>query len=98
MFTGLISHIGKIVSCGTTTGETMRLVVETDELAPSLYEGDSISVNGVCLTALDIADKTFAADLAAETVICTTLSAFKPGTEVNLELPMKSGAPLGGHI
>ena len=98
MFTGLISHIGRIISCETSTGGTKRLVVETLELARSLHEGDSISVNGVCLTALDLSDQTFAADLATETVARTKLSELKPGTVVNLELPMKAGAPLGGHI
>jgi len=73
-------------------------MVETLALAHSLHEGDSISVNGVCLTALEISDNSFSADLAAETVARTTLSELEPGMEVNLELPLKADAPLGGHI
>ena len=98
MFTGLISHLGRIRSHSSSKNGTIRLVVETNELARHINTGDSISVNGVCLTALDITEQSFAADLATETVACTTLAELTIGTAVNLELPMKAGSPLGGHI
>lgn len=63
-----------------------------------LREGDSIAVNGVCLTAIAPTASRFDADLAAETLRVTTLGELKPGAVVNLELPTRAGAPLGGHI
>ena len=82
----------------------MRLVIAAPTLTGRWRTGDSIAVNGVCLTALD-ADENgephpghFAADLATETVERTTLSRLELGTLVNLELPTPSGAPMGGHV
>jgi riboflavin synthase len=97
MFTGLIETTGTIVSIEERPGAT-RITVETPGLADRLKTGDSSAVSGVCLTALDIGSGVFHADLAAETVARTSLTALKPGTEVNLELPTPAGAPLGGHI
>lgn len=82
----------------------MRLIVAAPQLAGRWKVGDSIAVNGVCLTAVDMAAADephpgrFAADLAQETVLRTTLTHLKPGSMVNLELPTKAGAPLGGHV
>ncbi len=97
MFTGLIAATGKIQSLKQGQGAA-RLTVEAGELAGKLHEGDSIAVNGVCLTALELAPPVFHADLAAETLARTTLGEMKPGTVVNLELPTAAGTPLGGHV
>jgi len=97
MFTGLIECTGKILSIEHRQG-AQRITIESPTLAPKLKTGDSIAVSGVCLTALDITPTQFHADLAAETVARTSLTALAPGAEVNLELPTPAGTPLGGHI
>ena len=97
MFTGLIEEVGKVLSL-TETGGTRRIVVSSAMLIKELKTGDSIAVNGVCLTALDIVKDSFAADLAAETVARTSLVRLQTGAPVNLELPTKAGGRLGGHV
>jgi riboflavin synthase len=97
MFTGLIEEVGKVRQVSQRKGG-WRIVVEAGALARRLKLGDSIAVSGVCLTALDISRDSFAADLAEETVSRTSLSRLAKGDLVNLELPMKAGSPLGGHI
>jgi riboflavin synthase len=97
MFTGLIETTGTILGIEERPGAS-RITIEAPGLADRLQTGDSIAVSGVCLTALDIEPPVFHADLAAETVTRTSLTALKPGTRVNLELPTPAGAPLGGHI
>lgn len=100
MFTGLIEATGTVRALHANQGAA-RLVVEgPPSLLRRLRVGDSISVSGVCLTAIEIDDKenTFAADLAAETVARTSLTQLKPDSLINLELPTPAGTPLGGHI
>ena len=97
MFTGLIEEVGTIRSVSVRDG-TKRIVIAALQVTRELKQGDSISVNGVCLTALDITPGSFQADLAQETVARTSLAHLSTGALVNLELPTKSGAPLGGHI
>lgn len=101
MFTGLIEATGSVLALTKTAG-THRLTISLPQaLAARLNTGDSISVSGVCLTALDIVadgEAHFSADLAAETIARTSLSRLGPGSMVNLELPTPAGAPLGGHI
>jgi riboflavin synthase len=98
MFTGLIEATGNLVSRTATEGAT-RLVINAPAFAHRWTLGDSIAVNGVCLTALDAGTPAhFAADLAAETLARTTLDALNAGTTVNLELPTPAGSPLGGHV
>jgi riboflavin synthase len=97
MFTGLIQATGTILSIKDRSG-SQRITVSAPALAPKLNTGDSISVSGVCLTALDIGPEVFHADLAAETVARTSLTRLAPGSMVNLELPTPAGTPLGGHI
>jgi len=92
MFTGLIESTGTLAALQGT-----RLTIAAP-IATRLRTGDSISVNGVCLTALDIQPEKFSADLAAETIARTTLAHLTPGSLVNLELPTPAGTPLGGHI
>ena len=106
MFTGLVETTGSVLSLQPTGGAT-RLILSAPALAGRWKQGDSIAVNGVCLTAIplgtddpdEVPDQTrFAADLAAETMTRTTLGALRTGSVVNLELPTPAGAPLGGHV
>ncbi len=97
MFTGIIEQTGTLVSLHDTGG-VRRLIVAAPGLASRLREGDSLSVSGVCLTALDVDPEYFHADLAQETLDRTSLGALAPGSEVNLELPTAAGSPLGGHV
>jgi riboflavin synthase len=97
MFTGLIETTGSILSVEARTGAA-RITVSAPGIAERLKIGDSVAVNGVCLTALDIEANLFHADLAAETIARTSLAHLRPKSTVNLELPTPAGAPLGGHI
>lgn len=97
MFTGIIEEIGKIKSKnGTSSG--YRLVIEADLIFDGLKPGDSVSVNGVCLTADAIDGKTFAADVMPETMISSSLGSLSPGSRINLERAMALGGRFGGHI
>ena len=103
MFTGLIESTGEVISFAPGAGGgTARLTIAAPEIAVRLRTGDSVGVNGVCLTALGIEPNAFparfSADLAAETIARTTLSRLEPGSLVNLELPTAAGSPLGGHV
>jgi riboflavin synthase len=97
MFTGLIEAIGTVMQL-TGSGAKHRITVRSPQLASQLKTGDSVSVNGVCLTAVDITAQDFSAELAAETVARTSLTRLAAGTPVNLELPTRAGTPLGGHV
>ncbi len=97
MFTGLIESTGSIVSVEKRDG-SQRITIEAPAIAARLRTGDSVAVSGVCLTALDIQPPLFHADLAAETVARTSLTALAPGSTINLELPTPAGTPLGGHV
>ncbi len=92
MFTGLVA--GKGVVRALSGG---RLEVET-ALAAELRPGDSIAVNGVCLTAVERSNGSFAADVMPETLRSTSLEPLREGDEVNLELPLRAGDRLGGHV
>ena len=96
MFTGIIEEVGRVVAI--EDGEKRRLTVTCTKLLPELKVGDSVSVSGVCLTAVEIKPTTFTADLAQETWIRTSLSRLKAGALVNLELPMRANGRFDGHI
>ena len=96
MFTGLVADLGTVTSVDATA-DGVRLAVST-ALAPELGEGDSVSVNGVCLTATAIADGRFSADVMRETLRRSSLAEVAEGAEVNLELPLRAGDRLGGHV
>lgn len=100
MFTGLIETTGTIVSLAPSSSPTgpTRITVSAPAFASKLRIGDSIAVSGVCLTALDITQSNFTADLAQETVQRTTLAGLHTGSVVNLELPTPAGSPMGGHV
>lgn len=97
MFTGLIEEVGKVVSLTGRRG-TKRLTVAASELPREMKKGDSIAVSGVCLTAVAIKKNSIGFDLAVETLARTSLSRLEEGALVNLELPMKAGGRMGGHI
>jgi riboflavin synthase len=101
MFTGLIETTGTLLAVTPTAGAT-RITIAAPTLTARLNTGDSIAVNGVCLTALSIEPNAFpprfSADLAAETIARTTLSHLRPDAILNLELPTPAGSPLGGHV
>jgi riboflavin synthase len=96
MFTGLVQDLGRIAHADRSA-DGARVTIET-ELAAELREGDSVAVNGVCLTATAVADGAFAADVMNETLTRTSLAAVQPGTGVNLELPLRPTDRLGGHV
>lgn len=102
MFTGLIETTGNVLSLTPNAGVTRITVAAPAALVARLNTGDSVAVSGVCLTALDIEPNAFpprfSADLAAETIARTTLSALANDSIVNLELPTPAGSPLGGHV
>jgi riboflavin synthase len=96
MFTGLVQELGTVEEL-EAAGEGVRLTVAAS-LTEGLAEGGSVAVNGVCLTATEVRDHRFQADLMNETLERTALTRVSPGTRVNLELPLRAGEPLGGHI
>ena len=97
MFTGIVEEVGKVTRI-TQRGENRRITVEAKNTPRELGTGQSVSVSGVCLTALDIKPNSFCADLAPETWTRTSLSRIHEGALVNLELPMKADGRFGGHI
>src|SRR6476620_4385776 len=97
MFTGIIEELG-IVRSVENRGDNARIVIEAGTVVEGTNHGDSIAVNGVCLTALDIANDSFAADVSMETLARSTLGNLKPGTPVNLERSVTPATRLGGHI
>jgi riboflavin synthase len=97
MFTGIIEEIGRVARI-EQRGENRRVTIAAEHAPNELKTGDSVAVSGVCLTALDIKPGSFCADLAPETWERTSLSRIHEGALVNLELPMKANARLGGHI
>ncbi len=98
MFTGIILAVGKITALQPKGGD-MRLKVETGKLDISdTGLGDSIAVNGVCLTAVELGSGYFCADVSNETLSRTGLKTAKVGTAVNLELALTPTTRLGGHI
>lgn len=97
MFTGIIEELGKIASLEKhANGARIKISVQT--VTEDANEGDSIAVNGVCLTALDIAAKSFAADVSQETLDRSTIGDLKVGSSVNLERAVTPTTRLGGHI
>lgn len=97
MFTGIIEEKGTVERI--TRGEcSCRLTIGINKIAVDIKPGDSIAVNGVCLTAAELGAGSFTADVMAETVRRTSLSRLEPGSRVNLERAMPVGGRFGGHI
>jgi riboflavin synthase len=97
VFTGLIQETGEIAALESSGSQT-RITVRAKNIVKELKAGDSVAVSGVCLTALNIADDKFSADLAQETRERTSLRQLKPGALVNLELPARAQDRMGGHV
>ncbi|HEY6000960.1 MAG TPA: riboflavin synthase [bacterium] len=97
MFTGLIQEIGTVLGAERRAG-FLRLRVGYDPARGALRPGDSMAVNGVCLTAAALAEGSFTADLSGETQRRTTLGGLRAGAKVNLERPVSASDPLGGHV
>src|SRR5216684_142397 len=97
MFTGIIEELGCVRSV-EPRGENAYITIEAHVVTEDTKHGDSISVNGVCLTALDIQPDSFAADVSRETLERSTLGRLGSGTPVNLERAVTPATRLGGHI
>jgi len=98
MFTGIIVATGRVISLAETSGD---LELGIDAAALDLHRiavGDSVSVQGVCLTVTRKEGTRFYADVSRETMAKTTLGAIGPGSKVNLEPSLRAGEPLGGHL
>ena len=96
MFTGLVEDLGHVAAIHQNA-DGVRLSVESP-LARELREGDSVAVNGVCLTATSVPDGAFTADVMHETLRRSSLGALEDGSKVNLELPLRADDRLGGHF
>jgi riboflavin synthase len=97
VFTGIIEELGRVGSI-LDLGHGIRLTIECRLVSTDTRDGDSIAVNGVCLTALELTDSSFAADVSPETLDRTTLGRLEPGSPVNLERAVTPSTRLSGHI
>jgi riboflavin synthase len=97
VFTGLITEVGTIASI-TLGKESAILVIDAPDTVAGIALGDSISVNGVCLTATAVSERTFTADVMVQTLSMTSLGSYKTGDRVNLELAATLSHRMGGHM
>jgi riboflavin synthase len=98
VFTGIVQDIGRVLARESRGGD-VRLAIGCGRLdLSSARVGDSLCVQGCCLTAIELDGKTFAADVSGETLALTTLGDLAPGASVNLEPALRAGDPLGGHL
>jgi riboflavin synthase len=97
VFTGIVEATG-IIRARNAAGGGATLLIEAEGIVPGLKTGDSIAVNGACLTVVEIGARDFVCDLSAETLRRTTLGKVREGISVNLERPLAIGARLGGHF
>jgi riboflavin synthase len=96
MFTGIVKELGRVETVDTSD-DGARLRIAAD-LASELAEGDSVAVNGACLTATSVAGGAFEADVMHQTLSLTTLGELEASSAVNLELPLRATDRLGGHV
>jgi riboflavin synthase len=97
MFTGIVEELGEVTDLADL-GDSVRLTLRGPLVVDGARHGDSIAVNGVCLTVVDTADGCFTADVMRETLDRSALGALAPGSPVNLERPMRLDGRLGGHL
>jgi riboflavin synthase len=96
MFTGIIKELGEVAAVESSPdGARLRI---RGEVAAELGEGDSVAVDGACLTATSVTGDAFDADVMHQTLELTTLGGLEPGSRVNLELPLRASDRLGGHV
>ncbi len=99
MFSGLIAHDGRVASIEGDARRGMTLVVEApDAIAAGVAIGDSVAINGACLTVVAFDARTMRFDVVPETVARTGFDALRPGRRVNVELSLRVGDRLGGHL
>lgn len=98
MFTGIIESLGQIAEAAPVGGDRRMLITAHAGFFGGAQLGDSIAVNGVCLTAVEFRNDGFVADLSAETLSATTAAQWFAGTAVNLERALTPSKPLGGHL
>lgn len=97
MFTGLIEEIGTVEEL-VPLGDAVRIAVRAPKVTQDAAAGDSIAVDGVCLTVVDNASGAFTADVMRETLDRSRLGSYAPGSRVNLERALAAGQRMGGHI
>jgi len=97
MFTGIIQQTGSVRNIVARSGDVQMIFVTGEEYLAQTQLGDSIAVNGCCLTVVQLLDDAFAADVSRETLNVTTLNQWKAGTHINLEKALRAGDALGGH-
>jgi len=97
VFTGIVEELGEVVGL-ERSGDSARLTVRGPKVTADASRGDSIAINGVCLTVTAAADGAFTADVMGETLKHSSIGALTPGTAVNLERPVQPDGRLGGHI
>ncbi len=97
MFTGIVEALGVVTGISRDTDD-MRLTIESSQIASGLKLGDSIAINGTCLTAVELTATSFAADAVPETLAKTNLGDLAVGSQVNLERPMRADGRFDGHI
>lgn len=97
MFTGLVEEVGEVVAL-TKLDDTVRIAVRAPLVTADARHGDSIAVDGVCLTVVDNADGVFSADVMQETLDRSRFGSYVAGSRVNLERALAAGARMGGHI
>jgi riboflavin synthase len=97
MFTGIVEALGEVTAAGHQQ-EPARITVHCPQVAAGCARGDSVAVNGVCLTVTSADSVSFSADVMAETLRRSTLGQLAPGSPVNLERPLRLDGRLGGHL
>lgn len=98
MFTGIVEELGTVVAITSLPEDAVQLTINGPLVTSDASLGDSIAVNGVCLTVATLEDSTFMADVMRETLVRTTTGELKVGDKVNLERPVTLATRLGGHI
>ena len=98
MFTGIVEELGEVAYLAQAGGDSAVIAVRGPLVTSDAKHGDSISVNGVCLTVLDNVDGVFTADVMGESLRRSSLGALRPGSPVNLERAATAGTRLGGHL
>jgi riboflavin synthase len=100
VFTGIVREVGRVVSLdgdAAAANGSLRLEVEAPATAPGVAIGDSVSISGCCLTAVEIANGRIGFDVVPESLARTSLAGLAPGDRVNVEPALRAGEPLGGH-
>ncbi len=98
MFTGIIEELGSVIAIDKLDGKAARLRINGKVVAADSSHGDSIAVNGVCLTVVEVDGDEFTADVMAPTLEFTTTGSLEPGAQVNLERAVRANDRFGGHV